>query len=269
MALVLPVLFLTSCSSDDDNGNTPVEVSKTYQLGSVANPDISGTAKFIKNENNSTTIELQLNGTPAGGLHPAHIHLNTAVEGGAIALTLGTVNGDTGFSTVTTSTLDNGNAISYADLLAFDGYINVHVSAEDLGTLVAQGDIGQNELTGTSVVYPLGSVELPTISGNVKFSKRVNGEALAEIKLIGTPDGGIHPAHIHAGSVATAPGAITFTFNPVMGSTGVSLTNVSKLDNDTAFGYSDVLTVNGYVNVHLSPENLDILVAQGNIGANN
>jgi hypothetical protein len=35
-------------------------------------------------------------------------------------------------------------------LLNFDGYINVHLSATNLASLVAQGDIGQNELTAVS-----------------------------------------------------------------------------------------------------------------------
>jgi hypothetical protein len=43
--------------------------------------------------------------------------------------------------------------ITYQELLNFDGYINVHF-ASSLATLVAQGDIGQNQLTGVSKVYP-------------------------------------------------------------------------------------------------------------------
>jgi hypothetical protein len=55
--------------------------------------------------------------------------------------------------------------------LNFDGYINVHLSATNLATLVAQGDIGQNELTAVSKVYALGSVAVPNISGTATFSK--------------------------------------------------------------------------------------------------
>lgn len=270
MALVLPILFLTSCSSDDDNSNNPpLEVSKTYDLGSVYNPGISGTAKFIKNEDNSTTIELQLSGTPAGGMHPAHIHFNTAVESGEVALTLGTVNGNTGFSTITTSTLNDGTSISYEDLLDFDGYINVHVSADDLGTLVAQGDIGQNELTDDSKTYLLASVSDPAISGNIIFKKRINGEALATINLTGTQEGVQYPAHIHLGSVAS-PGEVIVPFNDVDGSTGISMTNISFLQDSVDFyGYDNILIANAYVNVHNpEPTDLSVLVAQGNIGAN-
>jgi len=268
MMLVLPTLFFTSCSDDDDATQAPE--SKTYQLASVADPSISGTAKFIKVDDKTTTIELQLKGTPSGGMHPAHIHLNTAAEGGDIALTLGTVDGTTGFSTITVTALDNQTAISYEKLLEFDGYINVHASSIDLATLVAQGDIGENELTGLSTSYPLASVSDPAISGSFMIEKRENGEALATITLKGTKDGVEYPAHIHAGSVANAPGAITVSLNSVKGKTGMSKTNLKKLNASSDFyGYEKLLTIDGYVNVHNPmPADLSVLVAQGNVGKN-
>ena len=270
--LAIMVLPIYSCDNDDDDMGGVVEPTgetKVYTLGSVADPSISGMATFIEMSDGSTTIELDISGTPDGGMHPAHIHYNTAAESGDIALTLGTVDGTTGFSTITATELNDGTPITYDELLDFDGYINVHLSSSELGTIVAQGDIGQNELTGNSTTYALGSVADPSISGNVMFERRQNGEALATIMLNGTPDGGMHPAHIHAGSVADAPGFIIFTFNSVNGTTGMSKTNVSMLDDDSDFTYSDVLSVDGYVNVHLSADDLDTLVAQGNIGANN
>lgn len=268
MALILPAMLITSCSNDDDNSVAP-ETSKTFKLASVANPEIKGNAKFIKNADNSTTIELQLEGTPKGGMHPAHIHFNTAAEKGDIALDLEAVNGNTGFSTITISKLNDGSKITYEDLLKFDGYINVHVSAADLGTLVAQGDIGQNELTGASTKYPLASVSDENISGDITFSKRANGEALATIDLDNTMDGVDYPAHIHMGSV-DAPGAVLVTFASVNGKTGMSKTNVSNLDGkNDMFGYDKVLSIDGYVNVHNPvPTDLTVLVAQGNIGKN-
>lgn len=272
--LIIPIIMgamvITSCSSDDDEMLPPVVGqgdSKTYQLGSVVNPDISGTAKVIDNDDDSITVELSLQNTPNGGMHPAHIHFNTAAEGGDIAITLGTVNGSTGMSSATFSALDDGTAITYEELLDFDAYINVHVSADDLGTLVAQGDIGQNELNGTTKVYALGSVAFDDIDGTATFAERVNGEALASIMLNNTPADGMHPGHIHMNTAAEG-GDIAFTFNPVNGATGISRTNVSSLNDGSAFGYQDVLTVDGYINFHLSSEDLSTLVAQGDIGQN-
>ena len=261
-------MLLISCGDDDSvTGPVPTGNSKTYDLGSVAVDDISGTAEFIENADNSVTVVLSLQNTPAGGQHPAHIHFNTAVEGGAIAVSLGTVDGNTGISTITFSTLDDGTTISYAELLTFDGYINVHNSVDDLGTLVAQGDIGQNELTGDSESYILGEADVVGINGEATFYERVNGEALAVIALEGTPEGGEHPAHIHENTAAEG-GGIAFSFNPVDGTSGISKTNVAALDNGDAFGYDDVLTYNGYINVHLSETELATIVAQGDIGQN-
>jgi hypothetical protein len=60
--------------------------------------------------------------------------------------------------------------LSRIKLLDFDGYINVHLSADKLATLVAQGDIGQNDLTDVSKVYALGSVAVARIDGTATFT---------------------------------------------------------------------------------------------------
>ncbi len=276
LVMILSIFMLLSCSDDDTvpppMGGTPenpiiVEETITYDLGAVAVADISGKAIFKKNSDNTTTIELELDNTPSGGQHPAHIHINTAAEGGAIALTLGAVDGNTGMSSVTIAALDDGTAISFDELVVFDGYINVHLSTEDLATIVAQGDIGQNALTGVSKTYDLNEKAAPGIEGTVTFFERINGEALSLIELINTPEGGIHPAHIHNNS-AIEGGGIAISLNPIDGNTGISKTNIDMLDDGSAFSYSDVLVFDGYINVHLSAEELGTIVAQGDIGQN-
>jgi len=269
--LIFTTTLIISCNNDDDNtvpvGPKPTGNNIVYDLSSVSNPDISGTAKVIEIDDGSITVELDLNNTVAGGSHPAHILINTAVESGAIAITLGTVDGATGLSTINFSAMDDGTPITYQQLLNFDGYINVHQSAADLGTLIAQGDIGQNELTGESKIYELHSVTIDNIDGTATFEKRKNGEALATLQINNTADGDSHPAHIHS-NTAIESGGIILTFNPVNGTTGTSKTNVSDLDDATAFGYDDVLEVNGYINVHQSAADLGTLIAQGDIGQN-
>lgn len=269
LILVFPFLILMGCSSDDNITPIPSsQISKTFALSSIDNNNVNGTAKFINNEEeNSITVELDFTGIPNGGMHPAHIHYNTAAEGGTIAITLGTVSGTTGFSTITFSALDDGTPISYDELLSFDGYINVHESDSQLDIIVAQGDIGQNELTGVSKTYFLGEKDVPGISGTAVFSERENGEALAIIQIVNTISGDMHPAHIHNNS-AVEGGAIAFTFNPIDGDTGKSMTNVAELDDATPFLYIDVVGFDGYINVHESDINLGTIIAQGDIGQN-
>lgn len=270
--LMIPVIFI-SCDKDDDGYTDPVDPSptelnsKTYTLGAVGGSGISGTAKFIENDNATLSIELDLQNTSSGNTHPAHIHINTAAEGGGIALTLDPVDGSTGKSTTTFTTLDDGTPVTYQSLLDFDGYINVHLSPTELSTLIAQGDIGQNALTGVSKEYILGAVAVAEIDGTATFHERENGEALAVVQLNNTPAGGQHPGHIHMNTAAEG-GGIAFTFNPVNGDTGIGKTNVATLDDGAVFGYDQVLQYNGYINIHLSADQLSTLVAQGDIGQN-
>ncbi len=264
----ITALILSSCSDDDFDYKfyEPTGNSITYDLGSKDVTGIFGTATFVEIADGSININLDISGTPSGGIHPAHIHLNSAAEGGAIAVSLDPVNGDSGNSSINITTLDDGTPITYNELLNFDGYINVHLSSEELGTIVAQGDIGQNDIKN-SITYDLGEKAVAGISGDVTFSERVNGEVLATIELSGTPAGGEHPAHIHENTAAEG-GGILVSFNPVIGDTGVSVTNLTTYDDGSAFSYSDVSNLDAYVNVHLSATELGTIVAQGDIGEN-
>ena len=236
-------------------------------LGEKDVEGISGMVHFYQRNNGETLAMLELMNTPANGVHPAHIHNNSAVEGGGIAVTFTPVDGSTGMSYTNIASLDDGTAISYAELMEFDGYINVHLSAENLGVIVAQGDIGQNELTGMSIMYDLAEKDVPGISGMVTFYERKSGEALAMLNLMNTPVGGVHPAHIHNNSAAEG-GGIAFSFNPVNGDTGMSFTHVAQLDDGSSFGYDNIENFDGCHNVLWRPVTLATIVAQGNIGIN-
>jgi hypothetical protein len=56
--------------------------------------------------------------------------------------------------------------------------------------------------------------------------------------------------------------------NPVNGDTGISKTQVATLVGGAAVTYTQFLTQNAYVNVHLSTGAMATMVAQGNIGSN-
>jgi hypothetical protein len=266
IAMLFSVTSLTLSSCSDD-GPSLTGDSQTFVLNSVSNPNIAGTVTFAERDDSKTLITVQMIGTQPNAKHPAHIHANTAAEGGGIVLDLTDVNGSTGKSETVVGALNDGTVISYDDLINFDGYVNVHASATDLGTLVGQGDIGQNTLTGDAITYPLGPVSNNAISGTATFAKRANGETLVTIALAGTGTDGNHPAHIHAGAAAQG-GAIMIDLTNVSGATGKSSTNVTKLNSGTAITYDELVNYNGYINVHLSPTSLSTLIAQGDIGQN-
>ena len=272
--LFISTLLFVNCSNDDDamqelivDGPTATANTKSYNLASVSNPNISGTVTVTEFTDNSIQLDLNLQNTASSGTYPAHVHFNTAAEGGDIAVSLDAVDGSTGKSSTNFTALDNGTTISYSEFLNFDGYVNVHLSPDDLGTLVAQGDIGQNELTGETKAYELESVAFEDISGNVTFSKRKSGEALAIVTLNNTTAGAMYPGHIHMNTAAEG-GDIAVSLNPVNGDTGIGKTNIAAFDNGSAFNYDAILNYDGYVNIHLSADQLGTLVAQGDIGQN-
>jgi hypothetical protein len=90
---------------------------------------------------------------------------------------------------------------------------------------------------------------------------------LVTIKLVGTPAGGSHPAHIHENNVATS-GNIIAGLNAVNGDTGISKTQVANLVGGAAVTYTQFLTLNAYVNVPLSATAISTIVDQGDVGSN-
>lgn len=266
--LAVSIAF-TGCSDDySDSDQDPIQLnSKVYELNVASDSGVMGTVTFIELSDSSISIKLNLQNTVAGNSHPAHLHVNTAAEGGAIALSLEQVNGGTGESTTIFNSLDDGTPVSYDDLLNFNGYINVHESVANLTTIIAQGDVGQNELTGTKISYVLNEGALPGVSGSIEFAERVNESTLVTINLLGTVSGNIHPAHIHENNLATT-GNIIAGLTAVDGGTGISKTQVAALVSGASVTYTDFLTINAYVNVHFSDTDLVTIVAEGNIGAN-
>jgi hypothetical protein len=61
------------------------------------------------------------------------------------------VDGSTGKKSTTTFKTLDGSAVARS-VVQLDGYVNVHLSADELGTLVAQGD-WQNDLTSVVAKY--------------------------------------------------------------------------------------------------------------------
>lgn len=257
----------TLVAQGDIGPNELTTTNKVYALRAVSNPAISGTATFTKRVSGKTLVSLSLTGTTPGVSSISHIHVNTVAQTGAVVVDLTAVNGATGKSETSIEKLNSGVEISYDELLVFNGYINVHESASNISTLIAEGDIGRNQLTNVSRTYPLAAVSNPAISGSAVFTKRVSGETLVTISLTGTTAGGTHPSHIHLNSVAQG-GGIAIDLTAVIGATGKSETHISRLNNGTAITYDELLTFNGYINVHLSSTNLATIIAQGNIGSN-
>ncbi len=257
----------TIVASGDIGNNVLTGDMVTYPLGSAAVEEISGTVTFMKRKSDATLVQIQLENTPENGVHPSHIHLNSAVIGGGVIVPLSDVNGTTGIGLTDVTKDKNDIALTYNDLIDYDGHVMVHLSSSEMGTIVAKGDIGSNALTGEKIVYNLSELNGSGVSGTVTFEQRNSGLTLATIMLNGTPEGGNHPAHIHSNSLE-AGGGIVIDLTNVNGTTGKSQTHIAKNRSDESVTYEQLLSFNGHVKVHLSPENLGSVLAGGNIGSN-
>ncbi|HRZ97773.1 MAG TPA: hypothetical protein P5084_09455 [Paludibacter sp.] len=254
---VLLILFSTGCKDD-----VVVPAEKTsYDLTVRDLLGVAGTVTFTETSSTSTTIDIELTGIPSGS-HPAELRSNTAIEGGTTAIVLNPVGPSGKSSTLTT-------AMTYNQLIAYDGFVQVHLSTTEPNTVIAIGDIGGNVITTTKVTYPLSTVGTFGVTGNALFEKRVNGNTLVTLTMNGLLPNVTYPATINIGSIATIGGGdIKKTLQNVDGNTGKSYTNISKLDNNVAISYANWLVYVGYINVYFTSANNLNIIAQGNIGAN-
>jgi hypothetical protein len=237
---------------------------------------VSGTVTFWEYTQSQTVVTLELDegATGADVAHPAHIHANSASEGGGIEIYLTPIDGSGGGGT-SARLVDR----PFEELATFNGHVNIHESVANLGTVVAQGNIGANA-PGTlaagldlvdnpqSQTYDLaanengGDVAPDGIPGSVEFVELTSGLTFVQVSL-DTGNGATgasvsHPAHIHR----TADGGIEYYLSPIDGT-----------DPDARAGklveapYDDLTAFPGYVNVHESVANLGDIISQGNIGS--
>jgi hypothetical protein len=158
VGLLVAFVLIAGCDDDDE----PQSQNETqYALGELESSGVSGTVTFTKMDDATTRISIELTGTMDGDMHPAHIHAGNASTGGPIVVDFSPVDGATGRSETTVTALNDGTPITYEELIAFDGHVNVHKSATELAIMIAQGNIGANATgqgpspdTGDGGAYP-------------------------------------------------------------------------------------------------------------------
>lgn len=207
-------------------------------------------------------------------MHPAHIHESSVAEGGDIVVTFNPADGATGMSRTNISSTDADVPISYDEILEFDGHVNVHKSADELDVIIAQGNIGANEdegdggdgdLTGESSEFSFISDTDAEVNGTITFHERTDGQTRAEIILENFPEGS-HPVHIHTNTAADS-GDVVYTFDNVEGPTDTLTVDIDTLDDGTSITYQEFVDFNGYIDVHQSDDDNQI-IAHTDIGQN-
>ncbi len=261
MVVTVILLIASSCSKNESTPGPSTARKTTYTLKVKDVLGVTGTATFTETSSTTTTIDLALTGAPSG-THPAELCSNSAIEGGPVVITLNPVDATGKSSTAVT-------AMTYTQLIVYDGFIKVHKSSTEPNVIIAQGDIGGNVITTTNKTYSLDTIGTLGVSGTALFEKRVNGNTLVTITLTGTIAGEVYPATINLGSIETVGGGpVVKGLTNVDGNTGKSYTNIRKLNSGIVITYDNWLVYDGYINIYQTSINLANVICHGNIGSN-
>lgn len=254
---------------------TPVEnpETKEYTLSAKSNdgqlPDgVEALATFQELTSGQTLVKLELveGSTEAGLSHNAHIHFNNAVEGGNIAYFLGPIDGLAGSPGASYAIVNE----SFDFLTDFNGYINIHESNANIGTIVSQGNIGSNEglTTLRSATFNLGaktnSGAVPEgVNATATFWELNDNKTVVTLNMEESTGASVaHNSHIHFNS-AEEGGNIAYFLTPIDG-TDPNATSARIIEES----FDTLIEFDGYINIHESVENIGTIVSQGNIGAN-
>ena len=131
-----------------------------------------------------------------------------------------------------------------------------------------ENEVDQSDFTGNESSYALLAGSTYPISGTVTFKEKTDGSALIIISVTGTEGEIQHPVHLHLGNIAAPDADVTAQLNPVLGKTGTSETVITKLADESAVTYKQLIELAACVKVHLAASGPDknIILAAGNIG---
>ncbi len=117
----------------------------------------------------------------------------------------------------------------------------------------------KDEVPPKTSTYNLMVKDVLGVSGEVTFTETSSTVTTIDIALTGTPLG-THPAELRMNSAAEG-GAVVIALNPVNDS-GISSTTT------TLKTYSQLMDFDGFIQVHKSSSEPNIILAQGDIGGN-
>jgi uncharacterized surface protein with fasciclin (FAS1) repeats len=105
-----------------------------YPVGEMNGTGINGLV-IVKGDTRNSTVTVLMQGTPAGGKHPMHFHAGNCDSNGDVVIPLNDLDGTTGTSRTIVE-------VPYGTIVGGDHYLNIHLSADDMGTIVACGEVG-------------------------------------------------------------------------------------------------------------------------------
>ena len=283
LGAVLLVGTLAGCDSNGGGLSGDVLRSTSYPLFAQANDSavpegLDAVATFWELGPDRTLVTLELTGTVPDGVVGlvAHIHENSVSEGGGIRFFLSPIDVMGGGGT--SAKLLNR---PFNELAALNGHINVYEGSAN--ALVAKGNIGANAEgrtgDGLDVVQGVRTVEYDLaahpnggslaegVAGTARFIELTPTQTLVQLRLNDGPTGALltHPAHIHTNS-ASEGGGIAIYLSPIDGNGNPANDGASSKIVDRP--YDELTAFDGHINIHQSYNNIQHVIAQGDIGAN-
>lgn len=128
----------------------------------------------------------------------------------------------------------------------------------------------KEEFNGREASYALTPGSAHGISGSVNFKEKPDGATEVKITLKGTDGQKKLPVHLHFGDVTATGAQVALLLSPADAQTGISLTRVTRLADDTEINFEKLMKLSACVKIHLSDagEESNVILAAGNIGAN-
>ena len=117
--------------------------STSFEVAPVGDSGLSGKLYVGEYAEDLSVVVLELDGTSAGDAHPSHLHTGDCGSGGGVEIPLADVAGDTGLGVTMIH-------LPFDELLAQDFHVNAHLSAGQMGTIVACGEVGGDARTAAA-----------------------------------------------------------------------------------------------------------------------
>lgn len=164
--LLVGLLLALSFSLAVAQVNAGPERSVIHPVGAASGSDLSGSL-FIGDFGESSVVVFTLTGTSAEDVHPSHLHVGDCGSGGGVEVPLADVDGSSGLGVTLVQ-------VPFDELTSQDLHVNAHNSADDMGTIVACGEVGAGAEAG------VGSQADASTTVDVKVSAKPAPEAAAE-----------------------------------------------------------------------------------------
>ncbi len=106
-----------------------------YDVPAVGGSGVSGSVLIVDMGQGRSHVQVRLDGTPAGGDHPVHFHTGRCGSAGPVVIPLTNVDGDDGWSSTSVD-------VPFTWIVGNTHALMVHLSREQMSTIVACGDVG-------------------------------------------------------------------------------------------------------------------------------